>query len=397
MRYFCLIFMSFLFGCGGGGGGGAPAPASTPVSSNVAPGTNVVSLYAATVNVNILLASVTVCTPNTSNCQVIPNLLVDTGSYGIRILKSALSVPLTQVTGSGGNPLAECAPFASGYTWGPVEAADIAIGGEKAYGIPIQVIDDSQSPNPAVPASCSSTSISIGSAAALNANGVLGVGVFTNDCGASCTAANNGVYFECPATGCASLGEPASFQVKNPVTQFALDNNGLVIVLPQLPPSGASSLSGSMIFGIGTRSNNALGQANVLMLDGSGNLTTVFNGQALTSSFLDSGSNMLFFQDGTTPACKIVIGGYCPSSTQQFSATLQAANSPTPSVSVSFSVANGDALVSTGNNILFNNIAGSPTAPGTFDWGLPFFFGRSVFFAVSGSMTPAGPGPFVAF
>jgi hypothetical protein len=34
---------------------------------------------------------------------------------------------------------------------------------------------------------------------------------------------------------------------------------------------------------------------------------------------------------------------------------------------------------------------------GTFDWGLPFFFGRTVFVAITGRGTPAGPGPFWAF
>ena len=35
--------------------------------------------------------------------------------------------------------------------------------------------------------------------------------------------------------------------------------------------------------------------------------------------------------------------------------------------------------------------------PGGFDWGLPFFFGRTVFIAIAGRSTPGGTGPFWAF
>jgi hypothetical protein len=34
---------------------------------------------------------------------------------------------------------------------------------------------------------------------------------------------------------------------------------------------------------------------------------------------------------------------------------------------------------------------------GGFDFGLPFFFGRSVFTAIEGASTPGGTGPYVAF
>jgi hypothetical protein len=32
-----------------------------------------------------------------------------------------------------------------------------------------------------------------------------------------------------------------------------------------------------------------------------------------------------------------------------------------------------------------------------FGWGLPFFFGRTVFLAIEGQPTPAGAGPYYAF
>jgi hypothetical protein len=38
----------------------------------------------------------------------------------------------------------------------------------------------------------------------------------------------------------------------------------------------------------------------------------------------------------------------------------------------------------------------SQSVPG-FDWGLPFFFGRTVYTAIEGQSTPAGVGPYFAF
>ncbi len=49
---------------------------------------------------NQLFASVTVCVPGTSNCQTISGILVDTGSVGLRVLSSALTLPLPQQTGA---------------------------------------------------------------------------------------------------------------------------------------------------------------------------------------------------------------------------------------------------------------------------------------------------------
>lgn len=386
-----VLLCLFLSACGGGGGGAAPA---TPIAQSSA--SNVVSLYAAPAssNVNILLASATICSPGTSTCQTINNLLVDTGSYGIRILKSALNIPLAQVNGTGGAPLSECATFAAGYTWGNVAHADFKMAGEVASNLPIQVIDDSAAPNPAVPAGC--TGASIGNASSIGANGIIGIGIFSYDCGQYCASSSgNNIYYECTSSGCVSLAEPYGLQVKNPVSSFATDNNGILITLPQIPATGAPSVTGSLIFGIGTQSNNSPGQATAIPLDASGNFTTVLNGLSFSSSFMDSGSNMMLFRDGTMPICAGGLG-YCPASTQQLSAILKNTAAGSPSVPVSFSVANTTALVQNGNAV-YNNLAGSATDPTTFDWGLPFFFGRTIYFAISGANTPAGTGPYVAF
>ena len=41
--------------------------------------------------------------------------------------------------------------------------------------------------------------------------------------------------------------------------------------------------------------------------------------------------------------------------------------------------------------------AGTNPAPQSFDWGLPFFFGRRVAYAIQGAATAVGTGPYIAF
>lgn len=58
------------------------------------------------------------------------------------------------------------------------------------------------------------------------------------------------------------------------------------------------------------------------------------------------------------------------------------------------SVANADSLFATNDSEL-GRLAGP--FPGSFDWGLPFFYGRNVFTAIEGKSTPQGSGPYWAF
>jgi hypothetical protein len=60
---------------------------------------------------------------------------------------------------------------------------------------------------------------------------------------------------------------------------------------------------------------------------------------------------------------------------------------------VNFNVGNADAL--NGRFSALNEVAGPN--PGGFDWGLSFFFGRTVFTAIEGQTTPGGVGPYFAF
>jgi hypothetical protein len=195
-----------------------------------------------------------------------------------------------------------------------------------------------------------------------------------------------------------------SAQLQNPVWLFPQDNNGLSIVLPQIGATGAVSVSGNMIFGIGTQSNNALGTAQAQALDDSGYFNTTYNGVNYPQSFIDSGSNGLFFLDSTTtglPDCasnSVAQGFYCPTSSVGFTAMTSGPNpngtNNTVSENVAFSIANGLTLISSPETA-FNNLGGDN--PGAFDWGLPFFFGRSVFIGIEGQSTGTAVGPFWAF
>jgi hypothetical protein len=104
--------------------------------------------------VNQPAVTITLCPPsadNTSQCVTVKNMLVDTGSVGVRVTSSALtdalkSQLLTQVGATddkiGNAPIVQCSMFACGFTWGPIKRADVMIGGKKASNLPIQVIGD---------------------------------------------------------------------------------------------------------------------------------------------------------------------------------------------------------------------------------------------------------------
>jgi hypothetical protein len=285
-----------------------------------------------------------------------------------------------------GVPVAECAHFVGGYAWGSVRRADVKLSGETAANLPVQIVADPVAPYGTVPAACRNSGTDFG--ANMGANGILGVGVFNQDCPACAVSVAPGVYFACTSLGCSSTTLAAGSQVANPVPAFAADNNGLVVVLPDVPLGGVATLSGSLIFGIGTQPNNQLGTATVYTTDSQGNITTTYKGTTV-SSFLDTGSNGIFFSDPSIPQCS---GFYCP----QVPLTLTAVNTSSTGVAgtVSFTI---ESIRSIGNGIAAAHIGADAGLGRTFDWGLPFFFGRKVFVAVTGASTPKGAGPYWAY
>jgi hypothetical protein len=395
-------------GCGGGGGSnGNPAAASQ--------------------SVNLPFVSVTICVPGNGAapssgnqvamivdggptgapvpqaqpspfCQTIDHILVDTASSGLRIIASVLTAPLQDLPPqkNGADNLGECMIFADGVSWGSVRLADVYIGGESASAVPIHIIGDPAFPT--IPSSCSAFGAEEDTVQTFGSNGVLGVSTFAQDCGPACAgSAIPGSYYICPSSGCQPVSVSLAQQVPNPVTKFAADSNGVVLSLPAIGPGGAPSVTGTLTFGVGTQGNNGLGGATVYDVDSVfGNFTTVYHGQAFTdSAFLDSGSNALYFPDATVAVCganTVAPGFYCPGSTLSLTAVNQGfANGNRGNVS--FNVADADALLSAARNFAaFNNLGA--TQQGSFDWGLPFFYGRTVYFAIE----QTGPAtPYVAY
>ncbi len=395
----CLGAWLLVAACSGGGGGGGGSPAAAGVQAN----TQSIAVDAGPAStVNLPFITVTICSlGDGAICQTIDHVVVDTGSSGLRILSSVLSpsLALSQRFNTNGDPLVECAQFADGFSWGPLKLADLKIAGQLASSLAIQVIGDPAFAT--VPGSCSSTGPAKSTVQRLGGNGIFGVGTFRQDCGNACAQSGNpGFYFACANSGCAPVALPLAQQLQNPVTLFAADNNGVIIDLPGVPPSGATGVAGTLVFGIGTQSNNALGGATVLALDpATGFFTTFYNGRTITSSFLDSGSNGFFFRDTAIPVCGAGSGAsgfYCPVSTLALSATLQGTNGMNSAIN--FSIANAQSLVTNNPTFTaFNNLGFRLASLQTFDWGVPFFLGRRVFVAIEGANTAGGPGPYIAF
>jgi uncharacterized protein DUF3443 len=407
-RFFLVATVALLVACGGGGsnqgenGGGGVTPVNNvqAVSANQGPANNFV---------NGLFTSVTICVPGTTNCQTIPNIEIDTGSEGLRLLASQVTLSLPPVNDNTSNQLQECVQFADGsYIWGPIVTADIQMAGEKGASNSVQLI-----PNPsplAVPSTCASAGgANLNTLSSLGANGIIGLGVFQQDCGPACAPNSTQVpasYYLCPNTVCSPATVPLLLQLQDPVWTFPQDNNGFQITMPALQETGAVSVSGSMIFGIGTQTNNTLGTAKIYTAfatgPDAGNFHTTYNSISYPG-FIDSGSNGYYMLDALTLGQGMAdcttsgfSGFYCPAATTTFTMTNTGVNGTAGSVT--FRIGNAVTLLSANNssNWVFDDLGGPNS--GMVDFGMPFFYGRTVFIGIEGQSGPGGAvGPYWAF
>ncbi|ACR27393.1 DUF3443 domain-containing protein [Burkholderia glumae] len=342
--------------------------------------------------VNMPSVSVKVCAPGTATCQTIDNVLLDTASYGLRLVSSAASGVLGNLpaqSASNGGALAECGQFVSSFTWGSVRQADVTIGGLTASALPVQIIGDLGTSN--VPSSCSNGSTSANTVAALGANGILGVGPAPFDCGVACVSSTTfSNYYSCPSSGaCTATTVALNAQVANPVARLPSNNNGVSVQLNA--PSGGIA-TGVLTLGVPAALPSGVTR---LTTTTAGDLTGTFQGRAISAAFFDTGSNAYFFDSSggaSLPTCSRNTSFYCPSANVDLTATV---TDGTNNLSVAFTIANAQTLFNTGAYAIAN-LGGPFGQNSTLDFGLPHFYGRTIYFGIDQRSIGGTQTPFVA-
>ncbi len=420
--FILFLALGLLPACSGGGGGGdggggdssspssscsTPAAISLPNGSSLAPvaGNNVMtftvngSTCSAAFNAvypNKPCVSVTICDSLGGNCQSIDDILLDTGDNGLRIFRQVLNAGLLSALENGSNPY-ECVEYGDGSTvWGQVATASVTLAGEPSVQVPIQVIGSSTSD--AISGGGHACPSQLATVNHAGYNGSLGVGLFERDCGSTCDSSPaNGQYFTCNGVTCSGASVDIADQVANPVARLPLDNNGIIVQLPSVSSTGAPSVTGFVILGIGTRTNNGPSGVTAYGANGLtqfGCFATTFNNVAYVG-FLDTGSNGIFVSFAGQPS-RTPGGFYTPPCPLSLSATNTGASRAPNQGAVPFQIADATTLAATSNRVFFN--LGGPIPNSQFDWGLPFFLGRNVYIGIEDKVIPGlATGPFWAY
>lgn len=362
---------------------------------------------AATGQINHAYVTIKVCASGSqAQCANIDHVLLDTGSSGLRLVRSVLvsgGVTPTPQTDTQGQAIEECMTFSGGQTWGPVALADVTLAGEIAAKLPVQIMDDTSVGAPP-PATCGAGGSLIDGVSGFGANGVLGVGVLAQDCGAACVspATPLAVYYGCTTAGaCTAENIALADQVTNPVAMFATDNNGVIVNLPNLQsPNGDVSVQGELIFGIATQSDNALPASGLTVLgaDAQGNFTATYNGGTTAlPARIDSGTDSYSFDDPTIAVCSsgAYVGYYCPAvAPQSLFAVNTGVGANNATNTVDFAIADPSSFVA--NASAFIELGGGGGAT-RLTWGMPFFYGRKVYFGIDQRVAGTYTGPFYAY
>jgi hypothetical protein len=408
-----IVAATLLAGCIGGKGTGTnstpppPTPNTLAVTVDSGPA-------AATGQINHAYVTVHVCVPgSTTQCTDVDHVLLDTGSWGLRLVRSVLAagaVTLSAETDAQGQTIQECLHLGGGDTWGPVVLADVTLAGEVAAKLPVQIMDDSPGVTP--PSSCGGNGLLLNDVTGFGANGLLGVGVFAEDCGTACVNASPPmeIYYGCTAAGvCTAENVARSAQVANPVAKFTADNNGFIVNMPSLQnANGDATVQGEIIFGIGTQTDNALPVTGLTVLGAdpaTGDFNATYNGgTTVLPALIDSGTDDYAFGDPGIPACtdpppfsgiSFVGGYYCPAVAPQTAFAVNTGvgvNNATNTVQ--FAIADPHTFVA--NAAAFINLAGGGGSI-RFTWGMPFFYGRKVYFGIEQKVSGAYTGPFYAY
>jgi hypothetical protein len=190
----------------------------------------------------------------------------------------------------------------------------------------------------------------------------------------------------------------------NPISLLTADNNGLVLKISAPVNGMGNSIQAQAFLGIGTNVNNTPASASLSVLTADPNeqdecftyFQTQWNGNKICG-FLDSGSNSLVFPNLTSQPIPTDSNGiYVPTSLTSYSATNIGYDGK--NFSVGFSLANVKAQVGVDSILQYWGVT-DPSGPisGDFDWGFPFFMGRTVYIGLEGRSSSLGSGLYWAY
>ena len=367
-----------------GSSAGLAAPAASQGGAAEAP--NVVTLTMRTPHsgFNRMLVHVTICVPGTQSCATIDDVMVDTGSTGLRLEASAVPfwLRLPPVLGPDRKSLAECLRFVADDAWGPLDRADLHIGGVTAWGLPIQIIGDRAALQPA---SCPRSQVNPTS------NGTLGIGTHLTDCQGECRqSVAEPIYFQCQEGYCDPLEGPVAeaYRLPNPVSFFDRHDNGVVFDLPDVAGQGMLDSRGTLTIGVGTEDDDRLGSAAIVKLDDRGRFTTLYGGRDYPDSYIDSGTETYIVPDDALPRCRGTSWAFCvvPDVTRE---AVVMGHDGARTV-MPFRVGDYAQIRQRGFGASAEIAVAAMPRSGAFVWGAPFFLGKRVAVVLEGRPVP-GP------
>lgn len=336
---------------------------------------------------NRMTTSITLCAPGSRRCVSIDNIMVDTGSVGLRLQGRALAGFMLPAEQDGGHDVAECFSFVGhSNIWGKVRLADVHLGGLVASSLPVQVSDGAL----ARPADASCPNYDNDPAS----NGTLGIGRGSME--------RIGILYTCEAGSCTKLpagGVPDTLRIPNPVSRLPKDNNGEVFVFPPATHAVSREVHGKLYLGVNTAANNMLDRrVTILPLDARGYFTTRFHGRNYPQSYIDSGTQTISFLDPKLSKCSNTPFDYCTTNAVNVFGAMVQPTDKTSSMLSLFRIMQQPGIPGLLHDV-YDDIVSVGGTPGQFVWGLPFFVEKRVYLVQEGR-TPNGflqTGPFYGF
>ena len=340
---------------------------------------------------NRMVVSVTVCEPGTERCVTVDDVMVDTGSTGLRLEASAVPtwLRLPAFSGPNGKPLAECLRFVHDTAWGPLQRADVRLGGLIARKHSLA--------GPSTTRGAHRRRRAHAPMSVPTSNETLGVGQHLFDCQGACQQRTEapGVFVWdgtewSPVDGAV---EPA-YRLPNPVSYLPGHDNGIVIDLPSPPDEGAREVVGTLTFGVvaGDKVDTA---GHPAPRRGPAGSRTMLAGRSYPTSYIDSGTETYVLYDASLPRCRDMPWAYCAEPRRTLRAEMVGTDGK--GIPTTFNVGNYQTSRERHAGASDDVAEVADQQADVVIWGAPFFLGRRISLVMDGSSVPGTPslaGPF---